>query len=109
MDVAGSLIKLTAEVSRAVDMVCASLADSGQLFVAGNGGSAADAQHIAAELTGRFKARASTAAGNGAPRKQLGFDKRSKTITGMNMLFARELSAHARPGDILLATLHQRQ
>jgi len=102
MDVAGSLIKLTAEVSSAVDMICASLADSGQLFVAGNGGSAADAQHIAAELTGRFKRerqplRAMALHGNSSALTAIGNDY------GYEHVFARELSAHARPGDILLA------
>ena len=102
VDVAGSLIKLTAEVSSAVDMICASLADSGQLFVAGNGGSAADAQHIAAELTGRFKRerqplRAMALHGNSSALTAIGNDY------GYEHVFARELSAHARPGDILLA------
>src|SRR6202042_551055 len=55
MDVAGGLPKLTNGVSSAVDLICASLAAGGQLFVAGSGGSAADAQHIAADLRGRFQ------------------------------------------------------
>ena len=102
MDVAGSLTKLTADVSSAVDLICASLTDSGQLFVAGNGGSAADAQHIAAELTGRFKRerqplRAMALHGNTSALTAIGNDY------GYEHVFARELSAHARPGDILLA------
>jgi phosphoheptose isomerase len=52
--VAKSLPDLTSGVSKAVDLIYASLASGGQLLVAGNGGSAADAQHITAELTGRF-------------------------------------------------------
>jgi len=102
MDVAGGLTKLTADVSSAVDLICASLADSGQLFVAGNGGSAADAQHIAAELTGRFKRerqplRAMALHGNTSALTAIGNDY------GYEHVFARELSAHARPGDVLLA------
>src|SRR5580700_10516586 len=102
MDVAGGLAKLTNGVSSAVDMICASLADGGQLFVAGNGGSAADAQHIAAELTGRFKRerqplRAMALHGNSSALTAIGNDY------GYEHVFARELSAHARPGDILLA------
>ena len=54
LDVARMLPRLAAEVSSAVDMIYSSLAADGQLVIAGNGGSAADAQHIAAELTGRF-------------------------------------------------------
>jgi D-sedoheptulose 7-phosphate isomerase len=54
LEVAKALHRLSQEVSEAVDMIAASLASGGQLLVAGNGGPAADAQHITAELTGRF-------------------------------------------------------
>ena len=54
LDVAKSLAGLTSIVSQAVDLIAASLEKGGLLLVGGNGGSAADAQHIAAELTGRF-------------------------------------------------------
>jgi len=54
LKVAGALPRLTTDVSSAVDTIYSSLAAGGQLLIAGNGGSAADAQHIAAELTGRF-------------------------------------------------------
>ena len=102
LDVAGCLSKLTTDVSKAVDLICASLADGGLLFVAGNGGSAADAQHIAAELTGRFKRerqplRAMALHGNTSALTAIGNDY------GYEHVFARELSAHARPGDVLLA------
>ena len=102
MDVAGSLPKLTNGVSSAVDLICASLAAGGQLFVAGNGGSAADAQHIAAELTGRFQRerqplRAMALHGNTSALTAIGNDY------GYEHVFAREMLAHARPGDILLA------
>jgi D-sedoheptulose 7-phosphate isomerase len=102
MEVAGSLPRLTADVSSAVDLICASLADGGQFFIAGNGGSAADAQHIAAELTGRFQLerqplRAMALHGNTSALTAIGNDY------GYEHVFARELSAHARPGDVLLA------
>jgi D-sedoheptulose 7-phosphate isomerase len=102
MDVAGGLAMLTNGVSSAVDLICASLAAGGQLFVAGNGGSAADAQHIAAELTGRFQRerqplRAMALHGNTSALTAIGNDY------GYEHVFARELLAHARPGDILLA------
>ena len=100
--VARSLPRLTADVSRAVDLIYASLAAGGQLLVAGNGGSAADAQHIAAELTGRFQRerqplRAMALHGNTSALTAIGNDY------GYEHVFARELSAHARPGDVLLA------
>jgi len=102
MEVAGGLPKLTANVSSAVDLICASLTDGGQLFIAGNGGSAADAQHIAAELTGRFQRerqplRAMALHGNTSALTAIGNDY------GYEHVFARELSAHARPSDVLLA------
>jgi D-sedoheptulose 7-phosphate isomerase len=102
MDVASSLAKMTADVSSAVDLICASLDHGGQLFIAGNGGSAADAQHIAAELTGRFQRerqplRAMALHGNTSALTAIGNDY------GYEHVFARELSAHARPGDVLMA------
>lgn len=94
--------KLAPEVSEAVDCICSSLAAGGQLFVAGNGGSAADAQHIAAELTGRFlrerkPIRAMALHGNSSALTAIGNDY------GFDRVFARELAAHARPGDVFLA------
>ena len=102
MVVAGSLPKLTYDVSRAVDIIYASMTAGGQLLIAGNGGSAADAQHIAAELTGRFQRerqalRAMALHGNTSALTAIGNDY------GYEHVFARELSAHARPGDVLLA------
>src|SRR5262245_9122162 len=52
LDVARALPGIAPDVGKAVDLIARALADGGQLLIAGNGGSAADAQHIAAELTG---------------------------------------------------------
>ena len=74
----------------------------GQLLVAGNGGSAADAQHIAAELTGRFLLER-------RPFRALALHVNTSSLTaigndyGYEHVFAREVAAHARPGDVLLA------
>jgi D-sedoheptulose 7-phosphate isomerase len=79
-----------------------SIRAGGKLMLFGNGGSAADAQHLATELTVRYKSdraaiaavalttdtSALTAAGN-----DLGFD----------MIFARQIEALGRPGDIAIA------
>jgi len=102
LEVAKGLPTLAGAVSNAVDRVYESLAAGGQLFVAGNGGSAADAQHIAAELTGRFflerrPFRAMALHGNTSALTAIGNDY------GYEHVFARELTAHARPGDVLLA------
>lgn len=102
LEVAKSLPSLASDVSQAVDLIHSSLAAGGQLLIAGNGGSAADAQHIAAELTGHFQRdrRAFPALAlhaNTSALTAIGNDY------GFECVFARELSAHARPGDVLLA------
>jgi len=102
IEVAKLLPSLAASVSDAVDIIYSSLAAGGQLLIAGNGGSAADAQHLAAELTGRFLLerrpfRAMALHGNTSALTAIGNDY------GYEQVFARELSAHARPGDVLLA------
>ncbi len=102
LQVAKSLPQLTADVSKAVDMIRSSLAAGGKLLIAGNGGSAADAQHIAAELTGRFVRER-------RPLPAIALHANSSALTavgndyGYEHVFARELSALASPGDVLLA------
>jgi len=102
LEVAKALPGLAADVSNAVDCICSSLAAGGQLLIAGNGGSAADAQHIAAELTGRFVR-------DRRPLRALALHANTSALTavgndyGYEQVFARELSAHARPGDVFLA------
>jgi D-sedoheptulose 7-phosphate isomerase len=102
LEVAKMLPTLASAVSSAVDMICSSLAASGQLLIAGNGGSAADAQHIAAELTGRFLRERQ-------PFRALALHVNTSSLTaigndyGYEHVFARELLAHARPGDVFLA------
>ena len=96
------LPQLTSAVSLATDSIYSSLVAGGQLLIAGNGGSAADAQHIAAELTGRFRSER-------APIRAMALHANTSSLTaigndyGYEHVFARELSAHARPGDVLLA------
>jgi D-sedoheptulose 7-phosphate isomerase len=100
--VAKTLPTLASAVSSAVDLIYSSMAAGGQLLVAGNGGSAADAQHIAAELTGRFFLER-------RPFRALALHVNTSALTaigndyGYEHVFARELTAHARPGDVLLA------
>ena len=102
MEVARALPELAAAVSSAVDTVYSSLAAGGLLLVAGNGGSAADAQHIAAEFTGRFLR-------DRRPLRAMALHVNTSSLTaigndyGYEHVFARELLAHARPGDVLIA------
>jgi len=102
LEVARRLPSLTPVVSDAVDLIYRSLAAGGQLLIGGNGGSAADAQHIAAELTGRFFLERQ-------PFRAIALHVNTSALTaigndyGFEQVFARELSAHARPGDVFLA------
>ncbi len=99
---AQALAPLAATVAAAVELIAGVLDGDGRLFLAGNGGSAADAQHIAAELTGRFlRDRRPLAAialnVNGSASSAIGND------FGYELVFARELAALGRAGDVLLA------
>jgi D-sedoheptulose 7-phosphate isomerase len=102
VEISKALPGLAPAVSNAVDIIFASLAAGGQLLIAGNGGSAADAQHIAAELTGRFLRERQAF-------RALALHVNTSALTaignyyGYEHVFARELSAHARPGDVFLA------
>jgi len=102
LKVAKAIPTLASTVSSAIDLIYSSLAAGGQLLIAGNGGSAADAQHIAAELTGRFLRER-------RPFRALALHVNTSALTaigndyGYEHVFARELSAHARPGDVFLA------
>jgi D-sedoheptulose 7-phosphate isomerase len=90
---------------RAADLVA--LADAiaervragGKVLVFGNGGSAADAQHFAGELVGRF-----TKEGPPIPALALTTDSSIMTAVGNDYgyehIFKRQLEAHARPADV---------
>ena len=54
-DLISNLTSLTPEIRKAVDKIATSLNNGKKIILFGNGGSAADAQHIAAELIGKFK------------------------------------------------------
>jgi len=72
-----------------------------RLLVAGNGGSAAEAQHLTAELVGRFD-------GDREAFSALALNAETSSVTaigndyGFDEVFARQVRAHARAGDILL-------
>ncbi|WP_052274426.1 D-sedoheptulose-7-phosphate isomerase [Arthrobacter sp. L77] len=72
-----------------------------RLLAAGNGGSAAEAQHLTAELVGRFD-------GEREPFSAISLHAESSAVTaiandyGFEHLYARQVSAHGRSGDILV-------
>jgi D-sedoheptulose 7-phosphate isomerase len=78
------------------------LAGGGRLLACGNGGSAAEAQHLTAELVGRFKDERD-------PLSAIALHADTSAMTaivndyGVEELFARGVRAHGRPGDVLVA------
>jgi D-sedoheptulose 7-phosphate isomerase len=88
-------------VLSAADKITASLKSGGKVLFAGNGGSAADAQHIAAEFVGRF-------INDRAPLAAIALTTDTSALTaigndyGFEQVFARQVSALARPGDVLV-------
>src|SRR6185503_6409198 len=76
-------------VAAAVETLSAALGSGGKVLIFGNGGSAADAQHFACELVGRFlrERQALTAVAN-----DYGFDR----------VFVRQIEALGRPGDVAI-------
>jgi D-sedoheptulose 7-phosphate isomerase len=94
--------ELVQKIGAAAEIISSSLRNGGRLLLAGNGGSAADAQHIAAEFVGRFQLerRAMPAIAltvNSSALTAIGNDY------GFDELFARQVEAFARPGDVLVA------
>ena len=94
--------RLSARIEEAVELIIASYKSGGGLYAFGNGGSAADAQHIASELVGRFlrerKAlRAQALTTDSSILTSVANDYDFETI------FSRQLEAFGRPGDIALA------
>lgn len=96
-----ALDQVRPQVDRAAQMILRTLKGGGKLLACGNGGSAAEAQHFATELTGRyFKNRRALPAvaltPDGTLLSCIGND------FGFDHVFARQLSALAKPGDLLV-------
>jgi D-sedoheptulose 7-phosphate isomerase len=84
------------------EMIVQSLRAGGTLYLCGNGGSAADAQHIAGEFVGRFRAER-----RALPAVALSTDTSILTCIAndydFEQVFARQVEALVRPGDLLWA------
>jgi len=96
------LAALDAHVDQAINACVNSLRTGGKLMLCGNGGSAADSQHLAAEFTGRFiKDRPPIAA------IALSTDTSALTCIAndysFDAIFARQVQAIGKPGDCLIA------
>jgi D-sedoheptulose 7-phosphate isomerase len=93
---------LAAEVQRAADRVAGALRSGGKVMFCGNGGSAADSQHLASEFTGRF-------VDDRRPLAALALSTDSSALTciandyAFDQVFERQLRALGRRGDVLVA------
>jgi len=93
---------LTTEIRSAGDLLSRAYTSGNKAIFFGNGGSAADAQHLAAELECRF-------AFDRPALPALALHANTSTLTAISndysyeQLYARLLSAHARPGDVAVA------
>jgi D-sedoheptulose 7-phosphate isomerase len=97
-----SLRGMTPALRDAADRCLAALNSGGKLLVCGNGGSAAEAQHLTGELVGRYKESrrplaAITLAADAAVLTCIGNDYSFEEV------FSRQVQALGRPGDVLIA------
>jgi len=89
-------------IAHAVALMARTLRDGGKVLACGNGGSAADAQHFAAELVNRFEIER-------PPLAALALTTDSSTLTSIandysyEQVFAKQVRALGRRGDVLLA------
>jgi D-sedoheptulose 7-phosphate isomerase len=99
--VVGNLDGLLADLQRVADLVCDAFAGGGRLYSFGNGGSAADAQHLAAELIGRYRRERRP-----LPAVALSVDPSVVTCIANDYaydeVFARQVEALARRGDVVV-------
>lgn len=93
--------RLAERLEAAVELVATALSEGNKLLVMGNGGSAGDAQHLAAEIVGRFKLER-----RGLPAIALTTDTSILTAIGndygFEQVFRRQVEALAAPGDVVV-------
>lgn len=94
--------RLFADIHKAAQIIIEAYQNGNKLLLCGNGGSAADSQHIAAELVGRFKKER-----RGLPAVALTTDTSIMTSVAndywYDLLFARQVEALGDKDDILIA------
>lgn len=97
-----SAAALAQPIMEAVDLMFAALANGNRILACGNGGSAADCQHFAAELVGRFERER-------LPLPAMALTTDSSILTalgndaGFNEIFSKQVQAFGQSGDVLLA------
>ncbi len=93
---------LAAPIAQAVEAMTASLLAGGKIMACGNGGSAADSQHFAAELLNRFEKER-------PPLAAVALTTDTSTLTSIandyayDQVFAKQVRALGQPADVLLA------
>jgi D-sedoheptulose 7-phosphate isomerase len=93
---------LAAPIAQAVETMVSSLLANGKIMACGNGGSAADAQHFAAELLNRFEMER-------PPLAAMALTTDTSTLTSIandyafDQVFAKQVRALGQPNDVLLA------
>lgn len=93
---------LAAPIAQAVEAMVASLLAGGKIMTCGNGGSAADSQHFAAELLNRFEKER-------PPLAAVALTTDTSTLTSIandyayDQVFAKQVRALGQPNDVLLA------
>ena len=89
-------------IADAARLIIATMRNGGKLIVFGNGGSAADAQHLSAELVGRYRQDRKA-----FPAIALTTDSSALTSIsndyGFDAIFSRQLEAIGKPGDVVVA------
>ncbi|MCS7080132.1 MAG: D-sedoheptulose 7-phosphate isomerase [Chloracidobacterium sp.] len=101
-EVVAALPPLLPTIAAVAAKLVETLRRDGRIFLCGNGGSAADAQHLAAELVGRFRR-------DRRPLPAVALTTDTSILTavandlGYTEVFARQLAALSRPNDLLLA------
>ena len=94
--------ELAGPISEAIELMVNALTNGGKVLACGNGGSAGDCQHFAAELVGRFERERP-----GLAAIALTTDSSAITAIGndysFNEIFSKQVAAIGQPGDVLLA------
>ena len=99
--VESTALELAPLIARCAELLATALANGRKILIAGNGGSAADAQHFAAELVGRFLMER-----RGLPALALTTDSSILTAVandyGFERVFSRQVEALASAGDVVI-------
>lgn len=99
-----NLYKIEIQINKAIDKIFITLKKGGKVFICGNGGSAADAQHLSAEFLIRLNPKI-----NRKPLPIISLAMDTSTLTacgndyGFEYIFSRNLEALANKKDLLIA------